>query len=325
MFRHRARTDIGADATAVGRMLWQDFGGKWDVTGNWDTATVPINGDTCLMGEGTVDVTLGLDQSAVTLARLHVGPLYDGDIATEASPLLINAADVIINKPYGQVHLNGTFARVIVMETSQSEPAVTLDGNIAKVYIISGNVKIADSASIGNVYCTPGTQLNGRDQTVQLDVGTNVSDPTALHAFDMTDVRLFRKTRGTFASGSNALTMSDQAVLVSSAGAWNDADIVDGTWQHTGSTKVDGVLTLVGHSEFTLTQNDEAAVTVDDAVMYPGCVLDLRNGAGSAIVTNFITYFGGHLAIDAGRLMEQGVALGSPASFDSGFDAGFFI
>ena len=52
----------------------------WSVAKNWDTGTVPVNGDDVIIENSTVPITHGLDQSAVTLASLIIKLSYTGRI-----------------------------------------------------------------------------------------------------------------------------------------------------------------------------------------------------------------------------------------------------
>ncbi len=53
---------------------------NWDVASNWSTNSVPVNGDIVYIGDTTTSILYGLDQSAVTLAELHVEQTFTGAI-----------------------------------------------------------------------------------------------------------------------------------------------------------------------------------------------------------------------------------------------------
>lgn len=52
----------------------------WDVAANWNSNSVPASSDTVYVGDTNVSILYGLDQSAVTLAALHVEQTFTGDI-----------------------------------------------------------------------------------------------------------------------------------------------------------------------------------------------------------------------------------------------------
>lgn len=52
----------------------------WDVATNWSTNTVPETGDTVYISETDVSILYGLDQSAFTLAALHIDQTFTGSI-----------------------------------------------------------------------------------------------------------------------------------------------------------------------------------------------------------------------------------------------------
>ncbi len=52
----------------------------WDTAANWDTASVPVNGDDVYVEDSDVSILYGLSQSAVTLDSLHVEANFTGEI-----------------------------------------------------------------------------------------------------------------------------------------------------------------------------------------------------------------------------------------------------
>ena len=55
---------------------------SWSVAGNWDTGAVPVTGDDVYINFGNSDINGGLNQSAVALNSLNVGPGFSGTIGT---------------------------------------------------------------------------------------------------------------------------------------------------------------------------------------------------------------------------------------------------
>ena len=53
---------------------------NWDVAANWNTNSVPTTGDIAYVSDSNVDILYGLDQSAVTLAELHIEQTFTGSI-----------------------------------------------------------------------------------------------------------------------------------------------------------------------------------------------------------------------------------------------------
>ncbi|WP_339730088.1 hypothetical protein [uncultured Gimesia sp.] len=52
----------------------------WDTSENWNLNTLPVNGDTVYISDTDTSILYGLDQSAVTLAALHVEQTFSGTI-----------------------------------------------------------------------------------------------------------------------------------------------------------------------------------------------------------------------------------------------------
>ena len=60
--------------------------GDWSDTANWSGATVPISTDDVTINQGNADIQTNLNQSAVTLASLTIGPGFSGSIGSTATP-----------------------------------------------------------------------------------------------------------------------------------------------------------------------------------------------------------------------------------------------
>lgn len=84
--------------------------GDWSINRNWSPATVPIAGDTVWI-DGAVSVqaiNAGLNQSAVTLAALHVTKSYTGTIGTSSAYLQVGATLCNIGFPSSGTTENGS-------------------------------------------------------------------------------------------------------------------------------------------------------------------------------------------------------------------------
>jgi len=53
---------------------------NWDVAANWNNNTAPVTSDTVYISDTDVSILYGLDQSAVTLAALHIEQTFTGFI-----------------------------------------------------------------------------------------------------------------------------------------------------------------------------------------------------------------------------------------------------
>ncbi|QDT41057.1 hypothetical protein Pan241w_11160 [Gimesia alba] len=53
---------------------------NWDVAANWSTNTVPVTSDTVHISHTDISILYGLDQSAITLAALHIEQTFTGEI-----------------------------------------------------------------------------------------------------------------------------------------------------------------------------------------------------------------------------------------------------
>lgn len=66
--------------------------GDWDTAANWSPAAVPVAGENVYILDGDEDIDDGLDQSAVALGNVQVGPGYTGNIASSTTQLQLSFA-----------------------------------------------------------------------------------------------------------------------------------------------------------------------------------------------------------------------------------------
>ncbi|MFG0249244.1 MAG: hypothetical protein ACF8OB_10185 [Phycisphaeraceae bacterium JB051] len=62
----------------------------WSTPANWSTGSLPTNGDTVIFENSSVPVLFGLDQSAVTLAALHIKQSYVGKIGLDDTTFTVD-------------------------------------------------------------------------------------------------------------------------------------------------------------------------------------------------------------------------------------------
>lgn len=103
--------------------------GKWDLNANWSTGTFPATGDTAIVDGrgGTNAITTGLNQSAVTLAKLLV-VMGSPAIGTTAAPLQISATIADINVPPTDGSSPGG-ASIIAIATGTNATTFTVYGS----------------------------------------------------------------------------------------------------------------------------------------------------------------------------------------------------
>lgn len=155
--------------------------GDWSVGANFSDGAVPVSTDTVVVdGRSTQAVTAGLNQSAVTLARLTI-VAGSPSIGTTAAPLRISATVLDINvpptdgsnpSPATTVNLDtGSNATTCTVHGSNStgsggvEPVVWKGAHASNVlYVRGGNVGIATCVP-GDTATLPALQVLGDNNT----------------------------------------------------------------------------------------------------------------------------------------------------------------
>jgi len=161
---------------------------SWSVAGNWVENSVPVSTDDVYIPAGSLDITAGLNQSAVTLNSLTIQQGYTGDIGSSAGYLQIgitSGSNVFITASGGTqfIDFGASTTDVSVMGTggaSTGNSALNIIGSALDVIdIASGNVGIArppgDTATVttlrlrgGNLYVADGVTLT----TLELSGGS---------------------------------------------------------------------------------------------------------------------------------------------------------
>lgn len=100
--------------------------GNWATGGNWSLGSAPVATNDVTILTGSVPITLGLNQSAVTIASLTISGLFAATIASTAAiplPLQIGVSgNVIINTTSTNISLDfgSTTPQIIVQATGQA-------------------------------------------------------------------------------------------------------------------------------------------------------------------------------------------------------------
>lgn len=285
---------------AIKTTIWTgDVDGNVSDAANWSNG-VPENGDTAIAADSDVSMDENLNQSAITLVSLFITRTYTGSIGSEASPLRIGAATVIINQRSGSTHLKGDYTTVYVRGTSAEDPAVSLTHestiiNAVRVLGSSGKVKIIDSSNLGTLMVNP-----ARGGSAHVHLGADVDN--VLSSF----ISTLRCYGGSIFAESGANDVRVFASRLQFDGeVWNDDVLLVSGSIHgragdkSGGKFVDGTLRVLG-GLFTLASNREDLITIDDLTMLGAATVDLRTGLRAATLTNGIAYRGGRLRVDRG-------------------------
>lgn len=66
---------------------WLGVDGNWNNTSNWSGGAVPVDGDSVVIADGTIDITSGLDQTGVNLVDLYIS--FGANIGSDGAYLTI--------------------------------------------------------------------------------------------------------------------------------------------------------------------------------------------------------------------------------------------
>lgn len=225
----------------------------WSTAGNWSLGAVPVNGDDVVIENSSVDISYGLDQSAVTLASLTIENTYTGklglpDYTTGSTSyyqyrdkyLKIGATTCNLGRGDGQgsgrVKIDfGSVATTVNVEGAGSPadtglPAVILNGSNA------GNVLNATQGTIGLAIDAGSTA-----QFPTIRVGSETSQATDVTLTCGTGCTLatINQNGGVVTVGSNVTTWTKTSGtstnLYSSAITTITADSGTHYWQSNGT------------------------------------------------------------------------------------------
>lgn len=269
--------------------------GDWNTAANWTGVTVPISGDTVIIDSTAQNLTGNLDQSAVDLARLEIGPGYTGKLGASGNALRIGVnGPVIINGGAASpdaIWLTGTTAdllalHVIHVGNGDNKGTIHLAGDITALYANWGNV-VLESGTVTTLWIE-GT--GGSNDSVKI---TNVAATvTATHHF-----------AGRYLAEDGATSVNTTYNNYSSGGGSANVEILDGTlttynshhanafaeWAAGSATMTaanvySGRLSMTGSSQ-----------TVTNATVHNSALIDAS--AGSVTFTNPVSKFGSGNAI----------------------------
>ena len=144
----------------------------FDVAANWNTNAVPVNGDSPYIADSDVDILYGLDQSAVTLAELHIEQTYTGTIGLprintdggtgssyfeyRETYLKIGATELFIGEKEGdgseriKINLGSVQSTVLITDSGESP-----DGNTPPILLLgthASNVINVNRGELGVAY-----------------------------------------------------------------------------------------------------------------------------------------------------------------------------
>lgn len=170
--------------------FWADGGvtADWSDTANWSAtdggatgAAVPANSDSVYLKRGTRSIVAGLNQSAVTLALLHIMDGFGGNASgvnimdASGNPLQISATTVRIdNRRFGTIKLSGTYTTVDNKMLGAGRVFLTA-GSATNLYTgADGLVTVADDVEITRFITAGGGAFIDTDATSPVDLEVSI-------------------------------------------------------------------------------------------------------------------------------------------------------
>ena len=259
---------------------------SFDTAANWDPAQVPADGDSLLFNHlAQRNLTLNLDQSAKTFARVVRAPGFAYSVGADGGPLKCTITELMAAGRSRVFYHQGAITRALVDLEGTSETACVLEGAITLLAIRQGTVTIAGSdeqpaGARWQLASTSGEQVH--DQAAKLVIGSSVDLTT-----NATTIVQAGGTLDTEADLDELIRSGGTCLLEASAGIAL-LDQLGGRlyWNS------DGTITqaYVGGGDFNSAQYD-LAKTLTNMTVYGDGLVDLSR-AFNLTLSNAIRHFG---------------------------------
>jgi hypothetical protein len=253
--------------------------GNWATGGNWSGAAAPSSTDDVFLLTTSQDITLGLNQSAITLASLTISRGFGGSIGSASAPLQINVSGTLTYAGSGSyAKINGTIATANIDRTGSG------------TFYLSGGTWTTTTVSAGRVL-VDGAAVLTTFRDISGEIGEIPWNATAITLLENeAGVVVCKRTVTTLTNAAKATTTIEQ----------------DGT-NAPASTTVNNRGLLRWNSSGTVTTgNNYPAATWDNSqTEYSYTVTTLNDWAGGSFQD---TYAGG--AVTVGTRNRIGKAMG---------------
>ncbi len=268
---------------------WEgDDDGDFNSSGNWNTNGVqskqaPPTASDVLFNYGSVDVDVGLDQSAKDFTSVTVGQDYSGDLGTSTTnPLKFGTTKLVVDG-------GGSLMYIAAATANIDEAIITLTGpnNGGDLYLLGTNTVVLLVVSKGDVYLH-----NGTFTTVHLEALNNQATVANLTNANATITTLYKRYGTYTQTGASAVVTS----LYHDIGT---STITDGTvtnaYQRGGTVywNTDETLAVLDVFAGTFDASDDyTAKTITAVNVHDGGTVDVDNGVGNITLTTAKRYKG---------------------------------
>ncbi|QDU53547.1 beta strand repeat-containing protein [Gimesia panareensis] len=277
---------------------------NWDVAANWDSNSVPASSDIAYISDSDIDILYGLDQSAVTLAELHVEQTFTGSIGlprknTDGTSsyseyreqyLKIGATELFIGEKNGdgsdriKINLGSVQTTALIVDSGDSP-----DGNTPPILLLgshASNVINVNRGFLGIAYYPTETATVATIRQAFIDDAT---DDTTVYCGAGATLTNIIKSGGELTLNSNTTSLEQTAGTTNIYdGAHTVLNVLAGTLNY-NSTGTLSAVNLSGDAVLTFDQDRRPKdVTIinkfsDDSEIYDESgsiaspVIDLEN------------------------------------------------
>ncbi len=287
---------IDGGASSTGTNTTSPTGPNWlNEADNWSGNTLPVDGDTVLFTDSSVDVLYGLDLSAVTPAEIRITSTFTGRIGLPAYDpngtyeyrerfcKFCNSADltntaVYIGQGLGsqmkELLLNFGTGQVTIHVEKTGVDGVTIQGTHTSnaITILSGTVRIAPDKDQSATFATVNLGADGLDSAnARLVVGPSATVSAATFYLWGGRYTGYSTVNAIYAYGGTHEQLG---------GGISTLRIRDATFYHDSYTEDIGSCHVFAGGRLVLSRT-QSARSVDDLILTAGAALDDRNGNGT--------------------------------------------
>jgi hypothetical protein len=273
---------------------------NWAGPNNWSPVGVPGNSDNVYFQNSSIDVALGLDQNAVTLASLNIEQTYTGEIGTTTTYLRIKATAVEIGYNYGPVPSQTGSPRIkldlsnaqsyVTIHNSSASPTETTMPPIRLKFVHASTVIEVRKGKVGIAYET------GETSTLATVVASYVSSK-------MTDADVF------IGAGTTLTTLTQTGGDVILLCAATTVNAGGGTLLVSGT----GAITTLNATGGTITSNSTGTITTCNI---SGGIVDFTKSTSARTVTTMKLDAGGQLKFDPDTItITNKITSNDPATY----------
>lgn len=179
-------SDFVGDCDVATTQIWISQDGAVGAGSSWSTGETPAEWGVTdiVLVDGVasqVSMTSGLDQSAITVARMDVTENYKGDLGLPGTPLQLEVSDILTMRGFGTLHYESGGGAVVLLDSPNHLSALSLpSGIILGLYVKEGHADVGASAVFSG-----GVVTFGPYATVTI-AGSANTGPHYIHCLDGT-------------------------------------------------------------------------------------------------------------------------------------------